>query len=140
MQNEAENNLNQQSASEQSVPEPPKQLETDKDAKMWGTFCHLSAVSGFVGVPFGWILGPLIIWLIKKDEIDFVNEEGKEALNFQLTVLIGFAIGAVTTCIGIGVFILVGVAIMDLIFIFIASVKVNTGQHYKYPINIRFFK
>jgi uncharacterized Tic20 family protein len=53
----------------------------DKDARLWGMFCHLIAFSGYV-VPFGSVLGPLIIWLIKKDEMPFVDDQGKESLNF----------------------------------------------------------
>lgn len=71
--------------------------ETDKDALNWAIACHLSAFCMFIGIPFGNILGPLVVWLIKRNEYDFVNDQGKAALNFQTSMtlygVIIFAIG-----------------------------------------------
>ncbi len=109
----------------------------DNQSRMWATFCHLSAISGFVITPIGFVLGPLIIWLIKKDEFPFVNEQGKEALNFQISMLIYTAISGVLCLVLIG-FVLLGViALLEIIFIIIASVKANKGEPYRYPITIR---
>jgi hypothetical protein len=56
--------------------------EPNKDARMWAMFVHLAGFGGIVVPAIGSVLGPLIIWLIKKDQFPFVNEQGKEALNF----------------------------------------------------------
>ena len=59
--------------------------ETNKDARMWAMICHLAALSGYVS-GLGFIVGPLIVWIIKKEEFPFVNEHGKEAVNFQISM------------------------------------------------------
>jgi uncharacterized Tic20 family protein len=111
----------------------------EKDERMWGMFCHLTAFSGFI-VPFGWILGPLIVWLIKKDEMPFVDDQGKESLNFQLTMLIAFIISFILIFVVIG-FLLLGVlCIYEIIVLIIASIKANEGVCYRYPYAIKFIK
>lgn len=62
-----------------------ERIVTDPDEKQWGMFTHLAALAGLIGIPFGSIIGPLVIYMIKKDEFEFVNEQGKEVLNFQIT-------------------------------------------------------
>ncbi len=111
----------------------------DKDARLWGMFCHLTAFSGYV-IPFGSVFGPLIIWLIKKDEMPFVDDQGKESLNFQLTMLIAVIISAILMFVVIG-FLLLGVLIIfQIIVVIIASIKANEGVRYRYPYTIRFIK
>ena len=60
---------------------------TNKDERMWGMFCHLAALAGFI-IPFGNIIGPLIVWQIKKEEFPFVEDQGKESLKFQISIFI----------------------------------------------------
>jgi len=104
-----------------------------KDERTMGMLAHLLAIIlGFVG--------PLIIWLIKKDESPFVDDQGKEALNFQLTILIAITVSALTMFICIGFVLLPAVAIFDLVFCIIASIKAGNGEAYRYPMNIRFIK
>jgi uncharacterized Tic20 family protein len=116
--------------SDQSAYQGP---EPDKDARTMAMLCHLLAI--FTG-----FLGPLIIWLIKKDQSPFVDDQGKEALNFQLTMLIGWIAGALTTCIFIGFIILPAVIIVNLIFCIMATMKANQGIAYRYPFAIRMIK
>ena len=108
--------------------------------------CHLSALAGFI-IPFGNILGPLLVWQIKKNEIPSVDVHGKAALNFQLTVLIavlvGFAVALVLSFIRVGVLlfpivILIGLA--GLVFAIIAGIKANNGEEYKYPYSLQLVK
>ncbi|MCB1589446.1 MAG: DUF4870 domain-containing protein, partial [Xanthomonadales bacterium] len=66
------------------------------EERQWGLFAHLSALVGFI-IPFGSILGPLIIWQIKKNEMPFVDDQGKEALNFQITVFIAVIVSLILT-------------------------------------------
>ena len=111
----------------------------DKDERMWGTFCHLIAFSGYL-IPFGSVLGPLIIWLIKKDEMPFVDDQGKESLNFQLTMLIAVIVAAILMFVLIG-FLLLGVLIIfQIVVIIMAAIKANDGVKYRYPYTIRFIK
>jgi uncharacterized Tic20 family protein len=106
-----------------------------KDERTWGLFCHLSAFAFFV-IPFGHILGPLIIWLIKKDESKFIYENGKEALNFQISITIYGLASILLIIILIGIPILIGLFILDFILVIIAAVKANDGIVYKYPLSI----
>lgn len=106
------------------------------DERMWGMFCHLSSLSGSV-IPFGNILGPLVIWLIKKDEYAFVDDQGKESLNFQISVLIYTVVLAVTI---IGIPLAIGALIFGLVMTVVAAIKANGGEYYRYPLTIRFVK
>ena len=78
----------------------------EKDARTWAMVCHLSALSGYF-IPLGNILGPLIVWAIKKDEFAFVEAQGKEAINFQLSMTVAYLISIVLCLVFIG-FILLG--------------------------------
>lgn len=117
-----------------------------------GMLCHLLALSGLLGVPFGHILGPLIMWLVKKDECPFVDECGKEALNFNISMtiyasaLILVAMPAIIIPIlgiiifGLAVVGVFALFIVGLVFIILAALKANEGANYKYPLTIRFIK
>ena len=102
--------------------------------------CHLAGLAAFVGIPLGHILGPLIIWLIKREEHPLVNEQGKEALNFQISMTIyGIAAGLLMFVI-IGFILLPALVILDVILVVMAAVKTSSGESYRYPITIRFVK
>jgi len=136
-------------AAPQAADPPPAALPSAEE-KQWAMFAHLSALAGaLVSSMFGgcgtWI-GPLIIWLIKKDTMPFVAAQAKEALNFNITVsaiflvltiftVITFGIGALLT---VPVMLLVGIA--ALVFTIIAAVKANEGVDYRYPFSIRLIK
>jgi uncharacterized protein len=111
----------------------------NRDQNMWAMLCHLSALAGFV-IPLGNIIGPLVIWLIKKDEYALVNDQGKEALNFQISMTIYYIVAAILIIILIGIVLLVGLAIFSLIVTIIAMIKANDGVAYRYPMCIRFIK
>lgn len=115
-------------------------LEGNKDARLWAMICHLAAFAGMVGVPFGNVLGPLVIWLIKRDEYNFVYDQGREALNFQITVCIALLVGAILTYVLIGIVVLMVVGIGALILTIQAAINANKGVRYRYPFCIRFFK
>ena len=118
---------------EQQPSEAAEQPEIPQDSKNMAMLCHLlGLLTSFIG--------PLVIWLIKKDEDSFVDRNGKEALNFQITVFIGMFAAGLLTCICIGIPLLIAIPILDLIFCIIASVKASSGVAYRYPINIRFLK
>ena len=112
---------------------PDQQPMSDSDARLWAMLGQLS------GIILGFI-GPLIVMLVFGPRSAFVKKESTEALNFQITVLIGYLIGFVLSIIVIGIFVIIAVAIVSIIFIIIAAVKNNQGIEYRYPINIRFVK
>jgi uncharacterized protein len=111
----------------------------DKDAKMWAMFCHLAAFAGYL-IPLGNIIGPLIVWQIKK-EMPFVDANGKKALNWQITVMIAalICIPLVFAC-GIGAILLIVVGLANLILIVIAALKANNGEDYNYPWSLKLIK
>ena len=125
---------------------PAKSSSTTSQENLWPMLCRLAALAGLI-IPFGNIIGPLVVWLVKKDEMPIVNEYGKESLNFQITAtiyMIGLVIVAtILSFIAIGVllFPLVGlVGLADLVLVIIATVQANKGVAYHYPLSIRFIK
>ena len=94
-----------------------------------GLFCHLGGA--FLG-----FLVPLIIWVMKKDTSKFLDDQGKEALNFQLTLMIGHLVGGLTICITFGSINMV-LWVLGLVFGIMGGVAANKGEVYRYPINIR---
>ncbi|MDP1535655.1 MAG: DUF4870 domain-containing protein [Burkholderiales bacterium] len=92
----------------------------------------LGIVSGFVGA--------LIIWLIKKDQSGYVDEQGKEALNFQITMLIAFVVSWILMFVLIGMLLMPLLLIANLVFCILAAVAASKGEHYKYPFAIRLLK
>lgn len=121
---------------------PETNTELNKDARMWAMFCHIGGLAGLIPIApaFGSIIAPLIIWQIKKDEFPFVDEHGKEAVNFQISMLIYSVICIPFIFICIGVIMLAAIGVVDIVFLLIAAVKANNGEHYRYPICIRFIK
>src|SRR6476469_8907749 len=89
-----------------NAPEPavdPQAGEMmDRNERMWGMFCHLAALAGYIGIPFGNVIGPLVIWLIKKEDYPFVDDQGKESLNFQITILIAAFVAFLSAFVAIG--------------------------------------
>lgn len=114
--------------------------------KTWAMMSHLSALIALIPI-VGWlgmIIGPLVIWLFKKDESALIAENAKEALNFNITMFIGY-ITAVVLCITIiglivGIPMLIALPIVHLIFVIIAAVKSNEGEVYKYPYSLKLFQ
>lgn len=114
--------------------------QVSKDEQNWAMICHLSALSGFL-IPFGNILGPLLVWLIKRAEMPLVDIHGKEALNFQITVSIALVICAVLMFVLIGFVLIVIVGLGALVLTIMAAVKVSNGDfEYRYPFAIRLLK
>ena len=122
-----------------SQPPPANQPQSGKtmylptqDERMWGMLAHLSSlIAGVVGLPF---LGPLVVWMMKKEESPFVADQAKEALNFQLAVLIAVVV-CMATCIGIILLPVVGIG--SLVYTILAGMEANKGAYYRYPYTIR---
>jgi len=111
----------------------------NKDERLWGMLCHLLSFSGYL-IPFGSVLAPLIIWMIKKDEMPFVDDQGRESLNFQLTMLIAVIVSGILCLVLIGFLMLGVVLIFQIVVVIMASIKANDGVKYRYPYTIRFIK
>lgn len=120
------------------------------EERQWAMFAHLSALvagllTSFVG-GFGCLLGPLIIWLMKKDTMPFVADQAKESLNFNITVtaiflalmILGFITLGIGFVIALPLMFIVGIA--ALVLIIMAAVKANDGVRYRYPFTIRLIK
>lgn len=136
-------------ASSTGSSQPPAGAPSAEE-RQWAMFAHLSAllgglVTGWVG-GWGWFLGPLIIWLVKKDTMPFVNDQAKEALNFNITIAIVFVILTILgfATLGIGFLLalplMVIIGITALVFIILAAVKANEGVAYRYPFALRLIK
>jgi uncharacterized Tic20 family protein len=110
-----------------------------QEDRNWGMIAHLSALAGFV-FPFGSVLGPLIVYLVKKDQSAFGTDCAKEALNFNLTVAIAFLVCLVLWLVFIGILLSVVLGFAWLILTIIAAVRASEGTSYRYPATIRFVK
>ncbi|KOP26038.1 orotate phosphoribosyltransferase [Hapalosiphon sp. MRB220] len=141
--------------------------QLDETTRAWGMACHLSALGGFI-IPFGSVLIPLIIWLTQKEKHQFIDEQGKESVNFQisliiyilalcfilifLTLLLSLISGLlseensfrflsiVITLQVLPVFVFVAILLFQLIMVIIAAVRAYNGQSYRYPFNLRLLK
>lgn len=123
---------------------PTPAREMNEEARKWAMIAHLSALVGLLGNGIGFLLGPLIVWAIKKDDHPFVDEQGKEAMNFQLSmIIIGVvAFALIFTIIGIliAVPVLILVAIVAVVLPIVGGIRANEGEHYRYPFAWRLIK
>jgi uncharacterized Tic20 family protein len=118
-------------------PDGSKQLEEPStDAKNWATLTQLSALVMFLGIPA--VIGPLVVWLIKRDDDPFIDYSGKEALNFNISFLIYGVVAAFLIILLIGLILLPIVFVVWLVLVIVAAVKTSNGEYYRYPLTIRF--
>ena len=120
------------------------------EERQWAMFAHLSALAGGLLTSaiggWGFFIGPLVIWLMKKDTMPFVADQAKEALNFNITVSAIFVILLILSLVTLGIGFLVTAPLMliigvaALVFIIIAAVKSNQGIAYRYPMTVRLVK
>src|SRR3989344_2206586 len=103
------------------APEQEQKAMLENKIRTWGVVCHLSALVGVFGIPFGNILGPLVVWLVKRKDHAFIDEQGKEALNFQITMGIYALVAFVLTLILIGFVLLFAIVVFDLVMVIIAA-------------------
>lgn len=112
---------------------PNESVTPSKDALNLAVLCH---VLGF----FTSFLGPLILWLMKKDGDAYVEHHGREALNFQITLLIAYVVGGLLSFVCIGLVIIAATWIADIVFSILAAVAASKGQRYEYPVSLRLIK
>ena len=123
-----------------TAPPPAPQEESSREERQWALFGHLSALTGLFTGGVGNIVGPLVIWLVKKDSMPFASDQAKEALNFNITMLIAAFIGFLLTFILIGLVLLPLIGIAWLVFTILAGIKANEGVAYRYPYALRLIK
>ena len=123
-----------------SMNEPNPVTVPTQDERTWGMLAHISAFALFLVPMIGCALGPLIVWLIKRDQSEFVADQGKEALNFNISFLLaGVVCGAL-------VFVLIGILLGVALFFYwlamtiIAGIKASEGVRYRYPFTLRLIK
>jgi hypothetical protein len=134
-----------------TIQAAPNASGIDAQERQWAMFAHLSALIGGI-VTAGWagslgcFIGPLVIWLVKKETMPFVDDQGKEALNFNITVAIVFAALLLLSLLTLGIglviaipaFFIIGIA--WLVLTILASIKANEGVAYRYPFALRLIK
>lgn len=113
-----------------AAPPPPM---SPADEKLWSTLVHLG------GLFFGF-LAPLIGYLVLKDRGPFVRAHTATALNFQLTLLIAYAVGGILTIVFIGFFVIFAAYVLNIVFCIVAAVQANRGEWYTYPLSIPFVR
>ena len=113
---------------------------TAPNTRTWIVLCHASALLGLFFHFLGHIFGPLIVWLLKRGESAEIDAHGKESLNFQLSMLIYDAVAVLLCFVLIGIPILIGLWILNIILVIIASIRASEGRLYRYPLTIRFLK
>ncbi len=114
--------------------------EISRDARKWAMICHIIALVGILGNGIGFLVGPLVVWLIKREDHPFIDEQGKEAVNFQITMFIALFISALLTLVVIGIALLIIIGIIMTVFPIVAAIKASDGAHYKYPFSLRIIK
>lgn len=127
---------------------PPESFDPDhlgssvasipRDERTMVMLCHLLGLSGYL-VPFGHLIGPLVVWLVKKDESVSVDIAGRESVNFAITITIVGIVGFILVFFGVGICILLVLPVLHAVPIIIAAIKANDGRQWRYPGNIRFF-
>lgn len=117
--------------------QPPPARSTSSDVRTWCVLCHASALLGLFFHFLGHILGPLVVWLLKRGDSPEIDANGKESLNFQISMLIYDVIAAILCIVFIGIPILIGLWVLNTVLVIVASVKASHGEFYRYPFTIR---
>ena len=112
---------------------------TEKE-RTWGMLAHRSALAGLVLPLIGIVLGPLVVWLTRRDESEFVAAHAREALNFNITVLLGAIACMLLMLVFVGFLLGTALFIYWLAMTLIAAIKASEGQTYRYPFSLRLVK
>lgn len=110
-----------------------------QEVRQWAMFCHLAAFVGLI-IPFGNLIGPLIVWQLKRELDPFVDDQGKEALNFHITVSIAALVCMLLAVVVIGFLLLPLLGLAALVLTIIGGIKANEGKLYRYPLCWRLVK
>ncbi len=111
-----------------------------RDARKWAMLSHLMALVGLVGNGVGFLVGPLLVWLLKREDDPFIDDQGKEAVNFQITMFLALFACTPLLLIVIGIPLMIAIGLMMTVNPIIAGIRSNDGVAYRYPLTIRFLK
>lgn len=117
----------------EATPQSSEVMAVSQDSKNMAVLCHLLGL-------FTTFIGPLILWLIKKDEDKYVDSQGKEALNFQITVILAMVASGILMVVFIGIILWLATVVCNLIFCILACVAASKGEDYRYPVSLRLVK
>ncbi len=121
-------------------------IQTDPDFRPWdmelSTYCMLMHLSQFAGIiiPFGGIALPIVMWVTNKDKSPTIDQHGKNILNWMISFYIYTSISIILILLLVGIFTLIALCFMTVIFAIIGAVKANNKEFYTYPLSISFFK
>lgn len=123
---------------------PPAAPE-EKYSRTWGMLCHLAGLAGCFAPWIAHVAGPLIVWLLKRNDSAYIDTEGKESLNFQLSLALYSVAGSIVlalTIVGLFLipFFLWSLYVLNVICVIFAAIQSSGGQHFRYPLIIRFIK
>jgi uncharacterized Tic20 family protein len=113
--------------------------ETNPDERTWGMLAHLAAFAFFI-CPLGNVIGPLIVWLVKRDESQFIADQGREALNFNISMVLAGVLCWVLVYVFIGILLGVALFIFWLTMTIVAGIRASEGVVYRYPLTLRLVK
>jgi uncharacterized Tic20 family protein len=114
-------------------PQPVVQPLSESDQRMWAMLAQLG------GIVLGFI-APLIVMLVQGEKSPFVRRHSVEALNFQITLIIGYIVSVILIFVIVGILLLFVVWVFGIVFAIMAGLAANRGEEYRYPINIRLVK
>ncbi|MGY6553545.1 MAG: DUF4870 domain-containing protein [Wenzhouxiangella sp.] len=117
----------------------PVTEQPEKETNTWALILHLSVLSGLI-VPMAGLIVPVVIFLLKKDQLPGLVPHAYVIFNWMISALIYAVISIVLIIIGIGVLLLIAVGILSLVFPIIGAIKASEGEVWPYPLSIRFFK
>jgi uncharacterized Tic20 family protein len=109
----------------------PPQPMSPQDEKLWATLTHIG------GIVVSWLV-PLIAYLVLRDRGPFIRQHTATALNFHLTLLIAYVVGAILSLVFIGYLVILAAWVVSIVFGIMAAIAANNGQYYKYPLAITF--
>lgn len=111
-------------------------VEPDSEARNFALFAHLSGFAAYV-FPFGGVIAALVVWMVKRDAHPYVDVQGKEALNFQISTSIYTIVSAVLILVLVGIVLLPLVVVFHIAMMVVAAVKAGKGEAFRYPLTLR---
>jgi uncharacterized Tic20 family protein len=121
------------------LPSPGYPVKRALDVNQWCMFIHLSQFAGYL-VPFAGLVTPIVLWQIKKAESPVIDQHGKNVTNWIISLIIYGVIAVILCLVLIGIPLLIAVVVLSIVFPIIGGIKANSGEEWKYPMSIRFFK
>lgn len=131
--------MSDQTTAQPGNPPPSTQAPAPPISRTFEVLCHVLSVAGFV-FPFGNIIAPLILWLLKRSDSPSIDQHGKESVNFQISMTIWMILAGLSILVLVGVVLLPAIVITNIILVIMAAVKASNGEFYRYPLTIRFIK